>query len=110
MMITNLGMLPLMLECASTITPCGSFPWLVGLVSLFMHHCFLYCTPSLPLVMPSFVLYLIHAWTFSSSFYSCISLVDNIYLKEYTCNDKGIVVTKLRVTFYAKKSLFKHLA
>jgi len=37
--------------------------------------------------------------------------VDSTYLKEYTSNDKGIVVTQLRVTLYAiKKNLLKHSA
>jgi hypothetical protein len=68
-MITNLRMLPLMLECAGTITPCESFPSLVVLVLLFMRQCLLYCTPSfLHLVMSCFVLSLICAWTVSSSY------------------------------------------
>jgi hypothetical protein len=68
-MITNLRMLPLMLERAGAITPCGSFPSLVVLVLLFMRQCLLCCTLSfLHLVMTCFVLSLIYAWTISSSY------------------------------------------
>jgi hypothetical protein len=35
-LITNLMILPLMLDHAGTMTPCGSFPLLVGLMSLLM--------------------------------------------------------------------------
>jgi hypothetical protein len=35
-LITNLGILPLMLDRVGTVTPYGSFPLLVGFVSLLM--------------------------------------------------------------------------
>ena len=76
-MITHLEMLPLLLECDGTITPFGRF--LARLVSL-LHSLFSF------FVMSYFALgsfNTMYALLSHLLFYTCNSLVDNTYPKEY---------------------------
>jgi cellulose synthase/poly-beta-1,6-N-acetylglucosamine synthase-like glycosyltransferase len=106
-LITYLKMLPLLLEHDGTVTPCGG-PFL--LLEVFLVWLQVYLVPehhvsSIALLLSCRVILLfsqIVCRSFCSSYcFIPAALVNNTYPKEYTSNNKGRVVTELKVTFYA---------
>jgi len=86
--ITYQEMLPLVLKHVETITSWGSFPCLASHVPCSWTTCLLSYAIICSLRNLCLDLYLFLL------FYPYKSLVDNTYPKEYTSNDKGIVVTQ----------------